>query len=620
MSNCQIKGNVFNAPNGKKSLLYKSLKETVGTEQAKNMFVLAYSDDFKKYLNFANITKKDFDTNGEIKSNIVINYVREKSETEQSLNIEEQIEVKKLMSEFPTIENSEQLLDILEDSFYIKGLFNPSKKSLSKSGIYTDYEIENILNDIELQKKIKSLIERLKNSSIVYNSPYDFKKEYILKGSVNILGKLSLNNPLKLEQEVINKFAGKVIEQIDTDLSVDYEYLNKFKRIPEIDQEGNYVKEQVIYDEAVKTLDDRYPIIEAIDTLLNAPEVVDTSKLEEKLTTWLYNYGIDIEGFKKELLPSLKDFLQNPYEENINTFSKKYMEVFAKQDTVREIPTIIDNKERDYVYLNTNLSEQYLFDNLSLLKTNNKNIFHKVEKIDFDLIKEALELEDTVSEIQAYKDYFGYKEQKEDIPNINYLDFSGDVEYLTNEFIADFNVEKLKNKGNEFFDSFKITEKGIELVSKDAMTLDIIKYYLTQPNKIMSDLIQYSLLSKNLPNFIDNIPQIDNRNTQRINVINNPNILQNTSSKVKSVNKNVVAIENPTDNFIKYKDQVYELIERQGNTGIYTKLETNQNQNYYDFSGKQNIEFGNIDYAKIENYSSIPKKYGKAVKEDFNCL
>ena len=45
---CQIKNGEYFAPNGNESILFKELKDKVGEAQAQDLFVLAYSNEFKR--------------------------------------------------------------------------------------------------------------------------------------------------------------------------------------------------------------------------------------------------------------------------------------------------------------------------------------------------------------------------------------------------------------------------------------------------------------------------------------------------------------------------------------------------------------------------------------------
>jgi len=549
-----------------------------------------------------------FDKNGEVISDKVIEYARQQKENESSLNGIEQIEIKKIMSEFPNIENSEELSNILEKAFYNKGIFNPNRQSLLKSDLYSEYEINNILNDIQLQAIIKDSLERLKNTEKIENKPYPFKEEFKIKSTeTNIFGKLQLNNPLKLENTVIKN-------PDQTDFLLKEEYV----AIPVIDENGKFLETSIVYDEAVKVVEKNSPIFEAIDALIEAPDVLDTSKLEDKLVKWLYNYGIDIKGFTKDLLPSLKSFLNDPTDST--AFSEKYKEVFKIKDSFKKEYVKISQKERDYVYLETSKSEKELFDTMSLLKTDTNNVYHRIEKVDLEELRNYLNLDNTVSEIDSYKKYFNYKNIKPVEQNINFLDFSGDVEYLTNEFIADFNVARLLNKGNEFFDSFKITEKGIELISNDELTLDIVKEYLKSDIELGKELKQYSLLSKHLPNLIEITPSIQNRENSRIQFINNPNLLEESNKTFQVIDEDFISVINPTEDFIKVNNAIYELENRQGNEGVYSKLEINMDNNYYNFSPKT---VDNIPYKtspKLEKYNSVKKLWNEEVEKNFDCF
>jgi len=122
---------------------------------------------------------------------------------------------------------------------------------------------------------------------VIENASYGAKEEFIQKSTeVNLLGKLSINNPLRLEQEIIQEFGG--LEEIDLSerIAVEnqeplIEELKTYRRVPQINEDGSPIEEKVIYDNAVKVADN-LNIVRAIDAILNAPQNIDTSKVKEK--------------------------------------------------------------------------------------------------------------------------------------------------------------------------------------------------------------------------------------------------------------------------------------------------------------------------------------------------
>ena len=69
----------------------------------------------------------------------------------------------------------------------------------------------------------------------------------------------------------------------------------------------------------------------------------------------------------------------------------------------------ISPENRSYQYLKTAKSEQELFDEMSLIQTTTPNVYHKVNKIDEQEMRDIQENQDlTIPDYQLYKDYYGY--------------------------------------------------------------------------------------------------------------------------------------------------------------------------------------------------------------------
>ena len=725
---CAIKNNEYFATNGQESILYKDLENKVGEAQARDLFVLSHTPQFKKqnpapydinsvengvyktentkinfkervnpisgialegieldliqtdakargkgsakialqeFLAYTDSLKKDvyltvsprdkktiekgllalyknngfvqikgslemiryrkpsrFDKNGEIKSLYLIEQASLPNEVNEELTFVEKMELTTTMTEFPYIKDSEEFLGELQNAFYKEGVFSPSAKSLSK--LYSKFEIASILSDVEVMAKIKESIEKLKRTDNVLNRT---SNEAVYKTNIlNSFGKLSVENPYIIDQDIIEEYGG--IENPDLsevkNENFTEEELKQYKRIPVINEEGSAINQEIIYENAVKIVEDNN-VFEAINAIEQAPSIVDTSKLKSKLSGWLLNYGIDVTGFTKDLLPSLKQFLQNPTKENVNSFSEKYREVFNKPVKQREKVLKIEKKERALVYLETNKTEQQLFDELNLLQTETPNIYHRIEKVDFDEMVETLKLDKTISELQAYKDYFNYNAT----PNIESQEFSpitlnNSLEYLTNTFIADFAAEKLKNKDNSFYNKFIITEKGIELKYGDPISIAEIKAYIQDGVKLGKELEEYSVISKQMPNFKEQGFIIDSRATDRVKAVNNFNRVKLPKGEVVKVNNEMVAVKNETQEFLNIDNQLYELLNKEGNMSMYGRIEKNENLLYNKMNPKSPNEY--LTQVKLntqtqEEYNKVAKKWNsKEIIDSFSCV
>lgn len=562
-----------------------------------------------------------FNTNGEIYAENVLEYATQLNENTEPLSFVEQNETRMMLAEFPEIEDSDELADKLTKAFYKDGVFAPTKSTLR--GLYSKYETDLILSDVNVLGQVKESIEKLKRTSKLYNTtilPAVYKTN-----ELNIFGKLKTENPYIIDQDIIEQYGG--VENADLseikNRNINQEYLDQFKRVPAVYQDGSPIVEEVIYTDAIKTVDDP-KIFEAVNAIISAPELVDTTKLEQKLSGWLLNYGINIEGFTKDLLPSLKLFIENPSPANIQLFSDKYREVFNITVKQREYVTKLESKDRDLVYMQTNQSEEQLFEQ-NLLQTETANVYHRIEKVDFEQMKEAFKLSDDITELQAYKDYFGYNEKPVTPAQEFYpLQLTNSLEYLKGEFIANFNIEKLKNP-NGLNDKFVITEKGIEMKYQDPLSLAEVESYLMEQSDLNIALQEYSIISKQMPNLVDaNVQILTNKYNNRLIAVNNFDKVKIPTAEINKLNDQVVIVKNNSEEFINVENELFELVNKQGNENIYNRIEKNQNLDYNNI----NPSLPNENITVLQQIGQPQMQYSKTKKlykpeditDKFSCL
>jgi len=574
---CLIRDNKFYAPNGEESQLHKDLVGLVGETQAEDLFVLAYSDQF------------GYNKEGEPKAVDVIEFARQQNENTEPLTTAEKVE---LQIQFPNFETSDDILVELEKAFYKDGLFNPTKKSLTKR-LYSQFEAENLLSDISLLKQVKDSLERLKRTETIQNA-ISLDEEF-KSSELNMFGKFKMLNPYIVKQGIIEEFGG--VENADIseirDKTITEDFLKQFKRIPVIDQEGNPIVNKIVYEEAVKLVDD---------------STIFELETEEEVKTKLLDYGIKIENIDPI---TLKNFLENPTKENTD--------IINKESQQREEVIKIDSQERDLVYLETLKTEEQLFEEMNLIQTNIENVYHKIERVDEQELRDFLKVEDIVPEHQLYKEYYNYKTPIRTKEDFKASVIETDIEYLKGEFIADFNIEILKNPAHDFYNKFEINEKGISLKYSDPISIVQIKAYLEDGVKLGKELADYSVISKNIPNLKEeNLEVYD-----RISAINNKNKLKKPTTQVTQIDSNSLLAKNETADFINYKNEVYEMKNKEANDTVYIKLNTLEDLNYYqtEVETKEYVDQVNLNQQKLEKYNDIKKLYKKAdLGDNFDCI
>lgn len=202
--------------------------------------------------------------------------------------------------------------------------------------------------------------------------------------------------------------------------------------------------------------------------------------------------------------------------------------------------------------------------------------------------------------------------------------FTGNYNYLTEDYVSDFYIEQLKEKQKNspkyrnFYSNFEVNEKGINLVNTDDITMQQIEIYADD------NLRQYSLLSKQMPNLkVDDINE-----NQRDLIVNNPQTLEEYKKDLFRVNDNTIILKDNIETFVKVNGEIYENVETDNNLSVFAKIET-PISDYYQYNIKQpktNIKLSDYNYlATQEELFTSPKKYLKQeeknqIKNDkFNC-
>lgn len=330
-------------------------------------------------------TSENFYPNGEVKAEEVINYAEENFKPLQPLSEKEKVDLVNL--DIQGVETSDELYHELYNAFYDKdGMFKPNPKKMRK--IYSESEINNILENVEVQAKVKETIERLRNTEEFDIVKIEVDENFTFKTlETNSIGQYKTNNPLQ-EKELFEK----------------ENELNGYVKIPTINEYGEVIQEKLIYDNAVKFIDNG-KIKTAVNTIVNAHPQASTEKLEAKVQKWLLEYGLDVRNLLREDYTTLNNFINNPSEEN--TIALEQALGFERKD--KQTAVKIENTNRSYRYLKTTKSEEQLFDELSLIQTNEPNVYHQVNKIDEQEMRDIMSNSDlTIPIHELYKEYYGY--------------------------------------------------------------------------------------------------------------------------------------------------------------------------------------------------------------------
>ena len=148
-------------------------------ENAVDVWSVAQTPTFK-----SDVENVQLDKNGEPSLKTTVNYIYAKSAIE--LSAQEKTELRKSLIN-TTVRNSTELAQTLKEAF----IPNPTVESLKLTGLYTQTEIENILNDPQTVQDIQKLIYNIENSEEVDNDITTNKMFQTTNGETNIIGKFS---------------------------------------------------------------------------------------------------------------------------------------------------------------------------------------------------------------------------------------------------------------------------------------------------------------------------------------------------------------------------------------------------------------------------------------------
>lgn len=209
------------ADNGNTSLLYKEALKEFGESQALEIYLASKSDDFQDNVLLSN---SELDVNNEPKLKTVLNYLSFKNESKEPLTIQQKLDIKNISLGLDNFS-----IKGLIKAFYVNGIFNVSPKNLKKSGLYSDYEIANLVQDVTLQEKVKQSLEALKNTEYVELEEQSFDN-LEKTNEINSFGKQVVINPYIIQKEIVDKLAANTEEEFERNLT-DLEYPNFQKKL-----------------------------------------------------------------------------------------------------------------------------------------------------------------------------------------------------------------------------------------------------------------------------------------------------------------------------------------------------------------------------------------------------
>lgn len=399
----------------------------------------------------------------------------------------------------------------------------------------------------------------------------------------------------------------------------------------------------------------------------------ETATLLKGIESRLIEQGYDVIGLSSKAVdaPMMEYFnaLVNLSESSSNSSLEEYVRVYDNYFELDLSPEKgfikTSQDDRNFVKLDSELKEEDAYNQQGLIKQNN-GVYIRVNKKSSEELYPILitypeklpagvttedqlrkfvqsqsnndEVSDaeTAEVINLFKLYYSIpleqevKKEDESEFNQKQAQFTGNATYLTNDFVGDFYRKGLKEKAKEsnlwkdFYINFKVTNKGLELVNDDPITLDSIQPYVTE------DLKNYSLLSKSMTNLnLEEVEVIDNKNSRRSFVSAYSASLNKFDGNLSILDNNNLVIKNINNEFIKLKNDIYENVSSIGNLTLYTKLDKTAG-NFINFNVEAPISnFFLEDYLYLDNkpeeFIKAKSYLSKQEKEDlanneFECV
>lgn len=560
------------APNGNSSVLFKNLSKTFKEEDALTLWSASYSEVFNNQFWFA-----ERDVNGEhIVPTINTFLIQENNKvplTKKSI-IEMQEEGVKNLAEVTNRKDVKQFIENGNSLDDINGLLSNSEMSN-----VTD-ENGNLLHEEEF---IHNVIEQTFSTT---------KEEFLEK--VSKIGNSQLRAEVESNADVYFEIS-KNYEQIDVvdenlDDVVENSTLEKLNNGIVLGVSNVALSNNIDF---IKNLNEEeqfnkntYPIIEFIQE--KAAEIgIDLSGVVTKFKTKRFEDSV-------EFFNALDKFSTDAYLGNrvdVETFATAYNTYFdIEEDGFSTVLFKDDVGDRNLLKIKTTLSENELFTRQNVIRVEG-DVYHKLSTLDVvSPTKEHLEkAQETglLPNIIALKEQYGYKLVDEDkVQRVS--EIAENETYLTGKFIPQFNVEIIKEKHknsvlyNKVLRHFNISDKGITLKPYVGNSVKADINFFTPKEGIYRKLREYSTLSKELNGLFpqEQIKEVS-KEIQRTAYINTPNILPLFTGEYLISEQGNLKIQNSFDDFIRIGKQVYEAMERHGNTTFYAPLRMNENTEFF---------------------------------------
>lgn len=568
------------------------------------------------------------DKNGEPVLEEVTKFMTSQNRSEETLTVDQQADMLNLMAS-KGIASVDILKAKVKKAFYNEyGIFELNFDKLVASGLYTRAEAKMLDERFE---EVKQTVEALQNTDL--NLTVDILEDTEVTFEYTSFGTLK-RVPQQTEEVKNTEVLNSNLENIP-----DNNTLDKLIVAAKINDSSHLLLrlEKMLNRDDVVLNDDVQVTMEALSDIADAfiPLGVDIQRLEELAS------DEDLKPF----IAILAEFARKPNEGVRKAFSEAYNEKFGISVQPKKVKTSEDKKY--FVVDDSIMTEQEIFEQKDLVK-HAPNLYYKViresvevllEKLNLTKERETLEREamtqegynnaEIALEVLLYKKAFKSPTKVVKQENIKLDNFTGDFNYLTEDFLADFHIEMIKEqkknskKWNNFYSLFDFNDKGLFIKNEDSYFMSMIELYADE------NLRQYSLISRQMPNLVVEEQEANSLQKDRDVVVNNSNILPLYKGTSYSIDASNVILKGATSKFIKLQDGIYEAVQNNGDLTLYSKLEIAKEE-YYQVGVKQPTP--NIDINDYNNLKNTPENFvknsnlkskeekDKIKRNNFDCL
>lgn len=307
--------------------------------------------------------------------------------------------------------------DNLQKAFYDKdGIFFISPSKLVSSGLYSEYEAENLQKDFELQQVVKESIEALKNTDALIELNQEDFEQVEKEDTFNSFGKLNNLNPYIVQKEIQEALAGITREEFDEAIgelpfpnfqkSMESEEAREalFKRMqeykkaevmledageikPSLNSNTEILLAQAAQDlEGTKVLKDiSYILDRKLSTLRATP--AETLTLIKSIEKNLIKQGYDAKGLasKKvdermlEYFIALEELAEIPTRTSLGNYAAAHDKYFGSDLSPKKGFIKSKQDDRNFVKLDTKLSQEDVYQQQGLIKQS-EGTYIKVNK------------------------------------------------------------------------------------------------------------------------------------------------------------------------------------------------------------------------------------------------